>query len=135
MTCSEDGTVRLFDHRQPFSECDKSVSSCNHSLLVNMEKSVSSLALNPARTFEFAAGCSDSTITFYDRRNMTTPLNQIRCQTTKNMPRRITSLQYDIFGTSILANVLCEKIQLLDLSVSQQLKEGRAKKLQDPRET
>ncbi|XP_055331544.1 DDB1- and CUL4-associated factor 6-like [Paramacrobiotus metropolitanus] len=133
LSCSEDGTVRQFDARQPFCECDPG-DNCNHSLLANMEKAVSTIALNPVRFHELAVGCSDSTITFYDRRKMDRPTKRIRCQTTKNMPRRITSLQYDAYGSSLLANVLCEKIQLLDLRINEQLKEGKAKKLEDPKE-
>ncbi|GAV09258.1 hypothetical protein RvY_18828-2 [Ramazzottius varieornatus] len=133
ISCSEDSTVRLFDVRQEYSNC-KERPGCPHSLLVNMEKAVSAMALNPARPFDLAIGCSDSTITLYDRRKMDKALNRIRLQTVKNMPRRITSLQYDRRGSQLLANVLAEKIQLLDLRVGQQLEMGTAKKLQDAKE-
>ena len=92
------------------------------------------MALNPARPYEMAIGCSDSTISIYDRRKVEKPLNRIRLQTIKNMPRRITSLQYDRTGTHLLANVLAEKIQLIDLSVGKQLRQGTAKKIQDAKE-
>ncbi|OQV15913.1 DDB1- and CUL4-associated factor 6 [Hypsibius exemplaris] len=133
LSCSEDGTVRLFDIRQEYAGCDKT-SGCSHSLLVKMESAVSAIAVNPVRTHELAVGCSDSTIAFYDRRKIAAPLNRIRCRTTNNVPRRITSLQYDALGMQLLANVLCENIQLLDLRVDSQLAEGKAKKLQDPKE-
>ena len=65
MSCSEDGTVRLFDLRKG-SRCQKT--NCKDNILIMNPTAVTAMCLSPVASNQIAVGSSDSQIRIYDRR-------------------------------------------------------------------
>lgn len=127
MSCGEDRTIRWFDLRVK-SSCNKE--ECSEDILVNCSRPVMSMSLHPTRPFEFAAGCSDSTVRIFDRRFISPASNgrtlkescllKFTCPQLDNQHHRITSLLYGGDGTELLVSYSSEHLYLFDFK-----KDGR----------
>jgi len=76
LSCSEDGTVRSFDRREPHDCYARRVgnSACKNNVLVHIKNKrgssvgIASLSMNPLDSTYFVIGCSDPVVRLYDRR-------------------------------------------------------------------
>ncbi|KYB29923.1 DDB1- and CUL4-associated factor 6-like protein [Tribolium castaneum] len=71
LSCGEDGTVRWFDLRTKTS-CRKP--RCKEDILIKCQRAVTALAISPTAPHQLAVGCADSTVRIYDRRCLSTQL-------------------------------------------------------------
>ena len=125
LSCGEDGTVRWFDLRTK-SSCLRDV--CKEDILINTNKAVTAISLNPMLSYQIAVGCSDSKVRIFDRR-------QLGTQATGHTPdnpglhglvsrfsvpefgekmRRLTCVQWRPDGREVLASYSSDYIYIFD---------------------
>lgn len=118
MSCSEDGTVRLYDLRIK-SNCDEKV--CNDNVLITSPDALTAMSLAPISHNFIAVGSSDSHVRIYDRRNMakrefTIPVKAFSIPSFERRPFRVTSTIYSEDECELLVSFSSDHLYLFDVT-------------------
>ncbi|XP_042857132.1 DDB1- and CUL4-associated factor 6-like isoform X1 [Penaeus japonicus] len=124
LTCGEDGTVRWFDLR---GKVQCTTRNCQEDILLNMERAVTAVAVNPITPYHLAVATQDSTIRIYDRRVLGTRatdsfveqtdralLMRLKPDNMDSKNHRVTSLRYSQDGREVLASYSSDYLYLFD---------------------
>jgi len=114
LTCGEDGTVRWVDTRVHSSCTDN---TCQKEVIIEGERGIGSICLNPLFSWELAVGSSDSCVRIYDRRMLSTKsvstnfnsgltglFSKFTVPDLEGKSRRITSVKYRPDGGEVLVS-------------------------------
>ncbi|KAJ3662359.1 hypothetical protein Zmor_006713 [Zophobas morio] len=135
LSCGEDGTVRWFDLRTKTS-CRKQ--RCRDDILITCQRAVTALAISPTASHQLAVGCADSTVRVYDRRCLTTNLEEnakarpfcsFIAPNLEDRRYRITSLSYSQDGQDMLVSYSSDYLYLF------RIQENRLTELKKPVKT
>lgn len=130
LSCSDDGTIRLFDLRTK-SRCLKEL--CQDDILIRSQWEITSFDINPLNSNEILCACADSSVRLYDHRKLSSEISSttsksnqcasslrglLSCFILENGKQtrrsRITSVVFNSFGNEILASFSSKSIFLLD---------------------
>jgi hypothetical protein len=116
LSCGEDGTVRWVDTRV-HPACTDTTTTCQKEVIIECDKGVGSISLNPVFPWELAVGASDSCVRMYDRRMLSTKsvssnynsglsglFSKFSVPEFKGKSRRITSVKYRPDGREVLVS-------------------------------
>jgi len=137
LSCGEDGTIRWFDTRVETSCAE---SECTQDVMIDCDKGMSCMALNPNFSYELAVGAADSCVRLYDRRMLCTRQSSSQKNTglsglvskflAPNLGgrlRRVTSVNFRPDGLELLASYSSDYIYIFDPKESAETKGKRLK--------
>jgi len=124
LSCGEDGTVRWVDTRVHPS-CKEN--NCQKEVIIECDRGVGSISLNPLFPWELAVGSSDSCVRMYDRRMLSTKsvssnynsglsglFSKFSVPEFEGKSRRISSVKYRPDGKEVLVSFSSDYLYVFD---------------------